>query len=197
MPLTRYDALGRPPRLRALLPRALRQAYAAELEAFVDAVRGRPVTPTGEDGLAALKVALAATESARRGGADPGALGVKAQEIVHPDPIWEAGGCETPTLPAEARMNIHQNARTTPHSRAEIVRRVTEDGNRSAAWRRRSGCASARPANGRRSRTRRPACRIARAGRTVAAGDAAGRGGPVAALRRARWTGARIAPRSH
>jgi transposase-like protein len=51
---------------------------------------------------------------------------VKAQEIVHPDPIWEAGGCETPDLTEEARMDRHQNARTTPHSRAEMVRRLTE-----------------------------------------------------------------------
>jgi myo-inositol 2-dehydrogenase/D-chiro-inositol 1-dehydrogenase len=51
-------------------PQRFAEAYRAEIEAFVGAVlEGRPVTPNGEDGLAALKVALAATESARRGGA--------------------------------------------------------------------------------------------------------------------------------
>ena len=51
---------------------------------------------------------------------------MKAQEIVHPDLLWAAGGCETPDLTEEARMDSHQNARTTPHRRAEIVRRLTE-----------------------------------------------------------------------
>ena len=44
-------------------PQRFAEAYRAEIEAFVGAVlEGRPVTPNGEDGLAALKVALAATE---------------------------------------------------------------------------------------------------------------------------------------
>jgi myo-inositol 2-dehydrogenase / D-chiro-inositol 1-dehydrogenase len=50
-------------------PERFAQAYAAELAAFVQAVQSdRPVAPTGQDGLAALRVALAATESARQGG---------------------------------------------------------------------------------------------------------------------------------
>ena len=65
-------------------------------------------------------------------------------------------------------MDSHQNARTTPHSRAEIVRRMPKGGNRSASWPRRSVSASARCGNGRRGtrRPRRPAWSIARAGRT-------------------------------
>src|SRR5262249_14595999 len=50
------------------------------------------------------------------------ALGVKSQEVVHPSLVWEAGGCETTNHPStEARMNIHQHARTTPRSRGSLV----------------------------------------------------------------------------
>jgi myo-inositol 2-dehydrogenase/D-chiro-inositol 1-dehydrogenase len=69
-PITRYSRAGAVHDYVPYFPERFAQAYAAELAAFVDAVReGRPVTPTGHDGLAALKVALAATESARQGGA--------------------------------------------------------------------------------------------------------------------------------
>ncbi|MBI3971504.1 MAG: inositol 2-dehydrogenase [Chloroflexi bacterium] len=68
-PLTRYDRDGAHHDFVPYFPERFAQAYTAELVAFVDAVQtGRPVTPTGEDGLAALRVALAATESARKGG---------------------------------------------------------------------------------------------------------------------------------
>src|SRR5205085_6738672 len=52
-------------------------------------------------------------------------LGVKSQEIVHPGALCKAG-CRQTTKPAEeaTRMNIHKNARTTPHSRARIAGRV-------------------------------------------------------------------------
>ena len=70
VPLTRYDAAGAHHDYVPYFPQRFAAAYAAEIEAFVDAVRqGRPVTPDGEDGLAALKVAIAATASARAGGA--------------------------------------------------------------------------------------------------------------------------------
>jgi myo-inositol 2-dehydrogenase/D-chiro-inositol 1-dehydrogenase len=69
-PLTRYDGAGAHHDYVAYFPERFAQAYGAEIEAFVAAVlAGQPVTPTGEDGLAALRVALAATESARAGGA--------------------------------------------------------------------------------------------------------------------------------
>ena len=69
-PLTRYDREGAHHDYVPYFPERFAQAYTAELAAFVEAVQtGRPVTPTGDDGLAALKVALAATESARQGGA--------------------------------------------------------------------------------------------------------------------------------
>ncbi|MDQ3701001.1 MAG: inositol 2-dehydrogenase [Chloroflexota bacterium] len=68
-PLTRYDRQGAHHDFVPYFPERFARAYAAELAAFVDAVQhGRPVTPSGEDGLAALQVALAATTSARSGG---------------------------------------------------------------------------------------------------------------------------------
>ena len=67
--LTRYDRDGAHHDYVPYFPERFAPAYAAELAAFVRAVQhGQPVTPTGEDGLAALEIALAATESARRGG---------------------------------------------------------------------------------------------------------------------------------
>lgn len=69
-PITRYDRAGAHHDYVPYFPERFAQAYAAELAAFVDAVvKGRLVSPTGEDGLAALRIALAATESARRAGA--------------------------------------------------------------------------------------------------------------------------------
>jgi myo-inositol 2-dehydrogenase/D-chiro-inositol 1-dehydrogenase len=69
-PITRYDRAGAHHDYVPYFPERFAQAYAAELQAFVDAVvTGQPVAPTGEDGLAALRIALAATESARRDGA--------------------------------------------------------------------------------------------------------------------------------
>ena len=61
------------------------------------------------------------------GGQGLGRLGVKSQEVVHPSLVWEAGGCDAATHPSsEARMNIHQNAKTTPRSRAALVQRVQQ-----------------------------------------------------------------------
>src|SRR4029079_1168913 len=52
-------------------------------------------------------------------------LGVKSQEVVHPSLVWKAGGCEAATLLSqEARMNIHQPARTTPRRREALVHRI-------------------------------------------------------------------------
>jgi myo-inositol 2-dehydrogenase / D-chiro-inositol 1-dehydrogenase len=69
-PITRYSRSGAVHDYVPYFPERFAQAYAAELVAFIKAVQdGRPVTPTGQDGLAALKIALAATESARQGGA--------------------------------------------------------------------------------------------------------------------------------
>jgi predicted dehydrogenase len=68
-PLTRYDSEGAHHDFVPYFPERFAQAYAVELAAFVRAVQSRqPVSPTGQDGLAALRVALAATESARGGG---------------------------------------------------------------------------------------------------------------------------------
>src|SRR2546430_13462031 len=53
------------------------------------------------------------------------ALAVVPQQIVHPRRLCE-GGCLPTTINAKeaSRMDIHKNARTTPHSRALIARRV-------------------------------------------------------------------------
>jgi myo-inositol 2-dehydrogenase/D-chiro-inositol 1-dehydrogenase len=68
-PITRYDQAGAHHDYVPYFPERFAQAYTAELQAFVEAVRGgKPVSPTGHDGLMALRIALAATESARHGG---------------------------------------------------------------------------------------------------------------------------------
>jgi myo-inositol 2-dehydrogenase/D-chiro-inositol 1-dehydrogenase len=68
-PITRYDQAGAHHDYVPYFPERFAQAYQAELQAFVEAVRGgKPVSPTGHDGLMALRIALAATESARHGG---------------------------------------------------------------------------------------------------------------------------------
>ena len=68
-PITRYDREGAHHDYVPYFPQRFAQAYGAELHAFVDGVLSRrTLSPTGADGLAALKVALAATDSARRGG---------------------------------------------------------------------------------------------------------------------------------
>lgn len=68
-PITRYSKAGATHDYVPYFPERFAQAYAAELVAFIKAVQeGKPVTPTGQDGLASLKIALAATESARQGG---------------------------------------------------------------------------------------------------------------------------------
>jgi len=68
-PITRYDRNGAHHDYVPYFPQRFAQAYQSELAAFVEAVQGgKPVTPTGDDGLAALKIALAATDSARKGG---------------------------------------------------------------------------------------------------------------------------------
>jgi myo-inositol 2-dehydrogenase/D-chiro-inositol 1-dehydrogenase len=69
-PLVRYDADGAHHDYVPYFPQRFGEAYVEELRAFVTAVmQGQPPTPTGEDGLAAIKVALAATKSAHQGGA--------------------------------------------------------------------------------------------------------------------------------
>jgi myo-inositol 2-dehydrogenase/D-chiro-inositol 1-dehydrogenase len=68
-PITRYSKSGATHDYVPYFPERFAQAYAAELVTFIKAVQeGKPVTPTGQDGLASLKIALAATESARQGG---------------------------------------------------------------------------------------------------------------------------------
>jgi transposase InsO family protein len=47
-------------------------------------------------------------------------------KVVHPEQGWKTGGCPPAAVKPEPRMNIHKNARTTPHSRLLMVRRVLE-----------------------------------------------------------------------
>ena len=84
----------------------------------------------------------------RRAGA-PAGLGVSFHQVVHPGASEEAG-VATLQLRGEARMNAHENARTTPRGREELVRRVSS--RRQTAQRGRSGCrrlAAHRPQVGR------------------------------------------------
>src|SRR4029453_19497413 len=54
---------------------------------------------------------------------------VGGRGIVHPEFLRGIWGCQaTRTLPEMPRMNIHTNARLTPHGRGEIARRVREGG---------------------------------------------------------------------
>jgi transposase InsO family protein len=55
-----------------------------------------------------------------------GELVVAAMKVVHPEQAWKTGGCPPSAPKPELRMNIHKNARTTPHSRLLMVRRVRE-----------------------------------------------------------------------
>ena len=95
-------------------------------------------------------------------------------------------------------MDSHQNARTTPHSRAEIVRRMR--GGPAAGPPRRPGVRHLRAhgaemAGSGTRRRRPPAWSIGRVGPTTRPGPRPPRWSPRSPpLRRARWTGARIAP---
>lgn len=63
-----YDRQGRVVTRHFEFVERFRPAYRLELQAFVDAVRAdKPVTPTADDGLQALLIADAATESRRSG----------------------------------------------------------------------------------------------------------------------------------
>ena len=54
---------------------------------------------------------------------DPLELDVSFQEVVH-SALTEEAEVVMLQCPREDRMDIHQNARLTPHGRAELVRRV-------------------------------------------------------------------------
>src|SRR2546423_7727349 len=124
------------------------------------------------------------------------ALAVKSQEIVHPGALCKAG-CRQTTKPAEeaTRMNIHKNARTTPHSRARIAGRVAA-GERPAGIARDVGVCDrtvkkwvARAAEGELALEDR-SCRPHHSPRAISTGLMVG----IERLRRHwRWTGAQIA----
>src|ERR671919_698091 len=48
-------------------------------------------------------------------------------KVVHPEQAWKTGGCPPSAPKPEPRMNLHKNARATPHSRLLMVRRVLEE----------------------------------------------------------------------
>src|SRR5918996_1584095 len=54
-------------------------------------------------------------------------LAVVAMKVVHPEQAWKTGGCPPSAPKPEPRMNLHKNARTKPHSRLLMVRRVLEE----------------------------------------------------------------------
>jgi transposase InsO family protein len=94
-------------------------------------------------------------------------------------------------------MDSHQNARTTPHSRAEIVRRIREEHQSVRVVAQAFGICDrtvrkwlARYHDAQAAGLVDRACRPHRSPRATPAAVVA----QVAALRRARWTGARIAP---
>src|SRR6266481_6917172 len=123
-------------------------------------------------------------------------LAVDSEEVVHPAGCWEAGCGETLNHPAtEGRMNIHENARLTPHGRAEMVQRVLA-GARVARVAQGAGVSvrtvqkwlaryRVAPSSGLRDRS----CRPHRLPRITPAAQLA----RIAALRRQRWSIPRIA----
>jgi transposase-like protein len=46
--------------------------------------------------------------------------------VVRSEQAWKTGGCPLSAPKPEPRMNFHKNARTTPHSRLQMVRRVLD-----------------------------------------------------------------------
>src|SRR5439155_21185202 len=124
-------------------------------------------------------------------------LDVKSQEVVHPGHLCDVGGCEsTITAEKEARMDIHKNARTTPHSRAAIVERITRLGESVKGVARAVGIcpktvrkwvARARAGDGLGERSSRP--------QRVPGATPAELVEHIERLRRQRWTSAEIAER--
>jgi transposase-like protein len=47
-------------------------------------------------------------------------------KVVRPEQAWKTGGCPPAAARSEPRINIHKNARTAPHRRLPIVRRVLD-----------------------------------------------------------------------
>ena len=90
-------------------------------------------------------------------------------------------------------MNVHKNAKLTPRFRAEIVRRVLEEGQTPKAVATAFGVCERTVASGSRASGSREAkaCRTARRDRHSAPADPGA--GQIATLRRQRWSGAQIA----
>ena len=68
------------------------------------------------------------SEQFRRSGPDLQLLAVIFQQVVHSAPTEETDGAKPTVSRREDRVNIHKNAKLTPQSRADIVRRVVDKG---------------------------------------------------------------------
>ena len=142
---------------------------------------------------------------ARMRGSEPGAAGacgdrdslldVSFHQVVHPGRTEETG-VATLQMSSEARMNSHENARLTRHSRGELVRRVIVEGQPVATVARSFGVTprtvrkwvdryQAEGETGLRNRSSRPH----RLYRPTPAATVR----RIEVLRRERWTGTRIA----
>jgi transposase InsO family protein len=55
-----------------------------------------------------------------------GGLGVVAMEVVHPVPGWKVVAATHATPDRSRRMDVHQNAKTTPRGRLLMIRRLAE-----------------------------------------------------------------------
>src|SRR3954452_11344837 len=55
-----------------------------------------------------------------------GALAVVAMEVVHPGLSWKVVAATHATPARSSRMDVHQNARTTPHGRLLMIHRLAE-----------------------------------------------------------------------
>ncbi len=67
------------------------------------------------------------------------ALAVEAMKVVHPGVRCEAGVAKPTNPDRSTRMNVHQHIRMTVHGRALLVKRIEEEGWRTAAAARASG----------------------------------------------------------
>jgi hypothetical protein len=47
-------------------------------------------------------------------------------EVVHPGRSWKVVAATLATLPRSHRMDVHQNAKTTPHGRRLMIERLAE-----------------------------------------------------------------------
>ena len=91
-------------------------------------------------------------------------------EVVHPGQSWKVVAARHATPTRSRRMDVHQNAKNTPHGRRLMVQRLAEGWTYARPWRRRSASIPRPCANGAIGSSPRgqPAWPTARPGRIVA-----------------------------